>query len=67
MTYGMLCVQAASEDELRHALGLVGMTSGKGKVDLRDSSMRPCEVFMCSVVRLLPWGGGGGGGGMARE
>lgn len=49
---------AASEDELRHALGLVGMTSGKGKVDLRDSSMRPCEVFMCSVVRRMGYGEG---------
>ena len=45
-------VQAASEDELRYALGLTSLTSGKGKVDLKESNMRPIEVFMCSVVRL---------------
>ena len=43
--------QAASEDELRLALGLAGYTTGKGKADLKDSNMRPIEVFMCSVVR----------------
>ncbi len=43
--------QAASEDELRYALGLTSLTTGKGKVDLKESNMRPIEVFMCSVVR----------------
>lgn len=43
--------QAASEDELRLALGLAGYTTGKGKADLKDSNIRPIEVFMCSVVR----------------
>jgi hypothetical protein len=38
-----------SEDELRHGLGLAGYTTGKGKPAL-DSSLRPIEVFMCSVV-----------------
>lgn len=48
------CVgQAASEDELRLALGLAGYTTGKGKADLKDSNIRPIEVFMCSVVRAL--------------
>lgn len=42
---------AASEDELRLALGLSNYTSGKGKVDLKNSDIRPIEVFMCSVVR----------------
>ena len=46
--------QAASEDELRLALGLNQYTSGKGKVDLTNSDVRPIEIFMCSVVRLLP-------------
>ncbi|KAL3140045.1 hypothetical protein ABBQ38_004325 [Trebouxia sp. C0009 RCD-2024] len=45
--------QAAPEDELRLALGLQNYTSGKGKVELKDSSMRPIEIFMCSVVSLL--------------
>lgn len=42
---------AASEDELRHCLGLTNYTTGKGNVKLSDSNMRPIEVFMCSVVR----------------
>ena len=46
-------MQAASEDELRLGLGLQNYTSGKGKVELKDSSMRPIEIFMCSVVRLV--------------
>ena len=50
-TAGQLCMQAASEDELRYALGLTSLTTGKGKVDLKESNMRPIEVFMCSVVR----------------
>lgn len=41
---------AASEEELRYALGLTNMTTGKGKVDLKDSNIRPMEIFMCSVV-----------------
>ena len=49
-------LQAAPEDELRLALGLQNYTSGKGKVELKDSSMRPIEIFMCSVVSLaLPF------------
>ena len=41
---------AAGEDELRLSLGLSNYTSGKGKVDLKNSDIRPIEVFMCSVV-----------------
>lgn len=44
--------QAASEDELRYALGLSSYTTGKGKVDMKDTNIRPIEVFMCSVVRI---------------
>lgn len=47
--------QAASEDELRVNLGLVNYTTGKGKVALTETGMRPIEVFMCSVVRSLPF------------
>ena len=43
---------AASEDELRHALGLASSITGKGKVDLKERpDVRPLEIFMCSVVR----------------
>eukprot|EP00439_Symbiodinium_sp_Y106_P028447 s4126_g3.t1 len=52
---------AASEDELRHALGLyTHMTSGKhvmgGKkdgVDWEYFAVRPIELFMCSVVKRM--------------
>mmetsp|Transcript_13169 Transcript_13169/g.28604 ORF Transcript_13169/g.28604 Transcript_13169/m.28604 type:complete len:190 (+) Transcript_13169:74-643(+) len=44
--------RAASEDELRHALGLVHLTTGKGtSTALKD--VRPVEIFMCSVVRKM--------------
>ena len=46
---------AASEDELRHALGLASSVTGKGKVDLKDRpDTRPVEIFMCSVVSAHP-------------
>ncbi|KXZ50250.1 hypothetical protein GPECTOR_17g888 [Gonium pectorale] len=48
---------AASEDELRNWLGLT-YTTGKGKVNLADSKVRPCEVFMCSVVKRMGYGEG---------
>ena len=31
-------------------LGLANYTTGKGKMELRDSNIRPIEIFMCSVV-----------------
>ena len=44
---------AASEDEIRHYLGLTNYTTGKGKVSLEDTTIRAIEVFMCSVVRRM--------------
>ncbi|KAL7165414.1 hypothetical protein ACSBR2_041155 [Camellia fascicularis] len=49
---------AASEDELRYYLGLTGVTTGKGNVDLADSNVRTIEVFMCSIVRKMGYGDG---------
>ncbi|KAL9253179.1 GTP-binding protein SAR1A-like protein [Drosera capensis] len=49
---------AASEDELRYAVGLASFTTGKGKVNLTDSNLRPLEVFMCSIVRKMGYGDG---------
>ncbi|KAG2597419.1 hypothetical protein PVAP13_5KG255300 [Panicum virgatum] len=49
---------AASEEELRYHLGLSNFTTGKGKVNLGDSNVRPLEVFMCSVVRKMGYGDG---------
>ncbi|KAK3444416.1 hypothetical protein EUGRSUZ_A00336 [Eucalyptus grandis] len=49
---------AASEDELLYHLGLTDFTTGKGKVNLADQTVRPLEVFMCSVVRKMGYGEG---------
>lgn len=63
------CAGAASEEELRMALGLHGQTTGKGQVPAKDlGGRRPMEVFMCSVVQKTGYGDGlsfffwGGGG-----
>lgn len=49
---------AASEDELRYHLGLTGVTTGKGNVNLAGTNVRPIEVFMCSIVRKMGYGEG---------
>ena len=49
---------AASEEELRHCLGLTNYTTGNGKVNLEATNMRPIEVFMCSVVKRMGYGEG---------
>jgi GTPase SAR1 family protein len=49
---------AASEEELRFHLGLTSFTTGKGKVTLAGSDVRPLEVFMCSIVRKMGYGEG---------
>ncbi|GMP99848.1 hypothetical protein CsSME_00047169 [Camellia sinensis var. sinensis] len=49
---------AVSEDELRYYLGLTGVTTDKGNVDLADSIVRSIEVFMCSIVRKMGYGDG---------
>jgi GTP-binding protein SAR1 len=49
---------AVSEEELRYYLGLSNYTTGKGKVNLEDTNVRPIEVFMCSIVRKSGYGEG---------
>ncbi|XP_056172235.1 GTP-binding protein SAR1A [Syzygium oleosum] len=49
---------AASEDELRYHLGLTNLTTGQWKVNLADQTVRPLEVFMCSIVRKMGYGEG---------
>ncbi|KAJ4459108.1 putative GTP-binding protein SAR1B [Paratrimastix pyriformis] len=47
---------AASEDELRSALGLRLATTGKGQGISRG--VRPLELFMCSVIKRRGYGDG---------
>jgi GTP-binding protein SAR1 len=48
---------AASEDFLRSAIGLMNLTTGKGRSNA-GKEIRPIEVFMCSVVRKMGYGEG---------
>merc|ERR1712150_222038 len=49
---------AASEDELRHALGLYShMTYGRDSKQ-NTSGVRPVELFMCSVVKRMGYAEG---------
>ncbi|KAA8549094.1 hypothetical protein F0562_000778 [Nyssa sinensis] len=41
---------AASEDELVYHLGLNGITTGKGKVNLADSNVRPLETQTAKII-----------------
>lgn len=48
---------APSEDDLRYQLGLYE-TYGKENKGERNPSVRPIELFMCSVVRKMGYGDG---------
>lgn len=49
--------RAASEDELRQCLGLTH-SYGKEARGNRDASIRPIELYMCSVVRRMGYAEG---------
>jgi GTP-binding protein SAR1 len=49
---------AASADELKHHLGLVGQTTGVGAIPRSELSGRPIEVFMCTVLKKSGYGDG---------
>jgi GTP-binding protein SAR1 len=49
--------RAASEEDLRYQLGLFE-TYGKETKGDRDSTVRPIELYMCSVVRKMGYGDG---------
>ena len=48
---------AASEEELKYALGLMD-TYGKDTKPDRDSGVRPIEMYMCSVIRRMGYADG---------
>ncbi|KAF0691392.1 Aste57867_17360 [Aphanomyces stellatus] len=49
--------RAASEDELRAALGLYETYGKEARAD-RDANIRPIELYMCSVVRRMGYADG---------
>ncbi|ROI83781.1 GTP-binding protein SAR1b [Anabarilius grahami] len=50
--------EAVSEMRLREVFTLEGQTTGKGSVSLKELSVRPLEVFMCSVLKKQGYGEG---------
>jgi GTP-binding protein SAR1 len=49
---------ALSEDQLKYYLGIQNACTGKGQVARTELSTRPCETFMCSVLRRQGYGEG---------
>ncbi|CAH2276820.1 GTP-binding SAR1b [Pelobates cultripes] len=50
--------EAISEERLLHSFGIYGLTTGKGKVPLKQLNSRPLEVFMCSILKRQGYGEG---------
>ncbi|XP_068610405.1 small COPII coat GTPase SAR1B isoform X2 [Brachionichthys hirsutus] len=50
--------EAISEGAMRGAFALDGQLTGKGSVSLKDQSVRPLEIFMCSVLKKQGYGEG---------
>ena len=49
---------AVSEDQLKQALGIGNLSTGKSTKVSKDSNIRPFEVYMCSVVKKMGYGDG---------
>ncbi|CAI8053129.1 GTP-binding protein SAR1b [Geodia barretti] len=49
---------ACSEEDLRAIFSLIGRTTGKGNIPMKDLQSRPVEVFMCSVLKRQGYGEG---------
>lgn len=49
---------AASEAEIRQYFGLNGQTTGKTKISRSELPGRPCELFMCTVLKKQGYGEG---------
>lgn len=49
---------AASEHEIRQYFGLNGQTTGKTRISRSELPGRPCELFMCTVLRRQGYGDG---------
>ncbi|CAI8053123.1 GTP-binding protein SAR1b, partial [Geodia barretti] len=47
---------ACSEEDLRAIFSLIGRTTGKGNIPMKDLQSRPVEVFMCSVLKRQGYG-----------
>ena len=48
---------AASEEELKYALGLVDTYGKEAKAD-QNPNIRPIELYMCSVIRRMGYADG---------
>jgi len=49
---------AIGEDQLKVQLGIWELVTGKGQVPKGETSRRPIEVFMCSVLKRQGYGEG---------
>lgn len=49
---------AASEHEIRNYFGLNGQTTGKNNINRSELPGRPCELFMCTVLKRQGYGEG---------
>ena len=47
---------AVPEDQLKAALGISSLSTGKQTKPSKDSSVRPFEVYLCSVVKKVGYG-----------